>query len=181
MSSRFFDWQFIFDRIPVVACQRAIPFEVHVEEKAIGRWDHFTGTKKYYTTFMLENLISNVEVVDEWPACILTVTRENAERIQKKMIDMFVDRDIEIGSVQSGRITLKSGAQFNFLVKENMDRWIHGNHMLFSFILEDNEVYEHEHGQILKNARRDVEDTIGALSFYESLAPGSRWTGFNDD
>ena len=163
MSNRAFDWNFILNRSPFVACQRVSAFTVPDEEMEIGRWDHFSG-ERYLTTSMLKFLIDHVEVVDEWPACVITLTRKNAECLQGVMIDMLMERNMAIDSVKSGRITLRSGAEYNFIRKESLDRWMHG-HGMFSYILEDNEVYEDEHSRILRHASDDRDFLVNKMSW----------------
>ena len=94
-----------------------------------------------YTTKMLQKALGNIDVSREWPYCIKTKTRKNADRIMHIFADMARERGIEVSSMSNYTVVLDGDSKYYFVSKNVIDWW-HGLDF-FTDVVEDNEMFSH--------------------------------------
>jgi hypothetical protein len=94
-----------------------------------------------YTTKMLQKALGNIGVAKEWPYCIKTKTRKNADRIMHIFADMARERGIEVSSTMNYTVVLEGEAKYLFVSQNMIDR-LRGIGY-FTDVVEDNEIFAH--------------------------------------
>ena len=92
---------------------------------------------------LIEKALGAMEVAKEWPYVFVTQNKEDSDFLMDLLIQEAYDNCYRVEDKKPGRVTFGGGAEYNFIVKESMDKWIHGQMFFVDvayFLKEEQEI-----------------------------------------